>query len=541
MHREGLGIANSSKSCWPAAEQDVCRWLLLCILIIATAYRVYGIDSYSLWGTELSDAIAVSHTGWLDMVSAMRYGDIRPPGYHTVLYVFSQLLGRSEFVLRLPSMVAGIASVYLVFRLGARIASPFVGLLGAVILSGSYHAISYSQEAQASSLLMALCLANFLCLLNIIHGTCEIPAGQDDPAAGCSSVQLAGFWLTGIALAHQHYAGMSIVFVELLLCLFIAIRTKHGPWRELLRAAFWPVGLSVALWLPSMVTHAQKIWPLTTLVRPSDGDLDALKVMLLGAASPLRFFTVAGLAGFLCWMYACARKGSGSCSISLLAVTAVFACLLLGLLSAMTFLVPFSANPGLFMVLQPFLALLSACGVFYVARGIFSPHTMLALLLVLVCATAAFQFNANREAGLFAAGSKRDIRMGMRLLAQDKAFMLSSGRTVFTSTPLLSYYLERYEIRRPEDKRYAVIARREGDVAKVADAFREEDFYYLDTNVVKISPLLKALSRQYRELCQSMVGGMRLVKFSRVQPVANNGEKQECVMAAVVVNGSEDK
>lgn len=89
------------------------RAVLFVILVIASLLRFYSLDVPSMWGDELFASImADKPLGYL-----MRWNfleDVHPPLYYFFMKCIL-LFGRADFALRLPSVVFGIFSVYLMY------------------------------------------------------------------------------------------------------------------------------------------------------------------------------------------------------------------------------------------------------------------------------------------------------------------------------------------------------------------------------------------------------------------------------------------
>jgi 4-amino-4-deoxy-L-arabinose transferase-like glycosyltransferase len=128
-------------------------WLLL----IAVPPRLINLGAESLWYDE-------SFTAWLvklDLPSMLRAvaGDTHPPGWYLLEWLNVRLFGTSEFALRFPAAVLGIACVLLIWQValaaGLDRRTAFVaGLLTALLPSALY----YSQEARMYILLAACVL-----------------------------------------------------------------------------------------------------------------------------------------------------------------------------------------------------------------------------------------------------------------------------------------------------------------------------------------------------------------------------------------------
>ena len=70
--------------------------------------------------------------------------------------MITQLFPNSDFALRIPSVIFGLTSVYLLFILGRRLFNTKVGLIASFMLAISPFHIWYSQELRSYSLLMLL-------------------------------------------------------------------------------------------------------------------------------------------------------------------------------------------------------------------------------------------------------------------------------------------------------------------------------------------------------------------------------------------------
>ena len=88
--------------------------LLACLILLGgLLLRVYQVALQSIAGDEIYSVI-YSKMDWLEIIRfniGMR--DPQPPLYYFVLKAGVTLLGTSDFAYRLPSIFAGVASVFL--------------------------------------------------------------------------------------------------------------------------------------------------------------------------------------------------------------------------------------------------------------------------------------------------------------------------------------------------------------------------------------------------------------------------------------------
>src|SRR5437868_13233477 len=99
---------------------------------------------------------------WLDEILSVSIARLDAPGFRNIVFsweanmaLYYALLrawvhvGDSEVILRLPSALASIATVPLVYLIGRRLFSQSVGLIAALLLAVNLFAIRYAQEARS--------------------------------------------------------------------------------------------------------------------------------------------------------------------------------------------------------------------------------------------------------------------------------------------------------------------------------------------------------------------------------------------------------
>lgn len=132
-------------------------WWLLGIIACALALRLNQLGVASLWADEGLTAWLVE-LPFIEMLKMQKRIEMTPPLYNCLMYVWAGLFGTSEPALRLPSVLLGVASVFLIFRLGQSLYDARTGVFAAALLALSPYHIGYSQEARSYSLLVFLSL-----------------------------------------------------------------------------------------------------------------------------------------------------------------------------------------------------------------------------------------------------------------------------------------------------------------------------------------------------------------------------------------------
>jgi hypothetical protein len=96
------------------------------------------------------------------------HSDVHPLGYYGLMWGWTRVFGTDLTTMRLPSVLAGVASVLCLFALGARY-GPAVGLLAAGMLAINGHHIYWMQNARMYTLAVFLALASVLLLIRILQ------------------------------------------------------------------------------------------------------------------------------------------------------------------------------------------------------------------------------------------------------------------------------------------------------------------------------------------------------------------------------------
>ena len=122
------------------------------ILALGLALRLISLNQ-SLWLDEAILANAVSQFSLPDLITKFMPTDFNPPLFYLLEWFWGRLFGFSEIALRLPSVIFGLVTVYLVYRLG--------GKLPALLLAVSGLHIYYSQEARMYSLAALAVVGSF--------------------------------------------------------------------------------------------------------------------------------------------------------------------------------------------------------------------------------------------------------------------------------------------------------------------------------------------------------------------------------------------
>ncbi len=124
----------------------------------------------SLFGDELSTYFIVTGHSLGHVVYLLEGGhsiDLNPPLYFIFAWL-AERLGESDELLRLPSLIAGIAAIPLTYLLGIRTVDRAAALVGSALVALSPFLIFFSTEARPFALLLLFTLVSTLALLRAI-------------------------------------------------------------------------------------------------------------------------------------------------------------------------------------------------------------------------------------------------------------------------------------------------------------------------------------------------------------------------------------
>lgn len=138
------------------------------ILLLGFILRVITINQ-SLWLDEAINVLATTQYGFLDMVTKYSLADFHPPGYFVLLWIWTRMGGIGEIWVRLPSVIFGIMTVWLVFLLGKEFFNRKTALLAALFMALAPLHVYYSQEARMYSLATFAAVACFYFFWRLIN------------------------------------------------------------------------------------------------------------------------------------------------------------------------------------------------------------------------------------------------------------------------------------------------------------------------------------------------------------------------------------
>jgi 4-amino-4-deoxy-L-arabinose transferase-like glycosyltransferase len=196
------------------------RFLLLLFVLVAFGLRIYHLDYQPLRGDEsFSIQFSAHELDWL--FPNIANVEPNPPFYYLLLHYWMAPLGQSEFVTRFLSLLFGVISVPLIYRLGRAMGRPSVGALAAVLLAINPFQVWHAQDVRNYTVWPALSMASLVFLLLALR------QGRLRHWVGYAGLALLS--------VYTHYYDLFLLFFQNLFFLALVIRhrrEKKMPWPQ---------------------------------------------------------------------------------------------------------------------------------------------------------------------------------------------------------------------------------------------------------------------------------------------------------------------
>ncbi len=222
-------------------KKDSDKIILGAVVLAAAAMRLYHFSSWSLMNDELSAWQRTHVSGLGELFEKGVRPDFHPAGVQIFLYFWTQVVGDSVFIMRLPFVLAGIASVYFAYRIAKKWFGISTAMLSSVALAILQYPVLYSQVARpySTGLLFALMLVWFWHLILF------------EKQEQSRRFIVAGFAVSFALCAYDHY--FCLLFALIVTCTGLLYANKNN-FKPYLLGCF----IGTVLYLPHLpITYEQ--------------------------------------------------------------------------------------------------------------------------------------------------------------------------------------------------------------------------------------------------------------------------------------------
>jgi mannosyltransferase len=192
--------------------------LLAAITLFAAILRLHAISARTFWFDEAVGA-EISRLPWRELGLALWNREANMAFYYVLLRYWS-LLGKNEGILRGLSVLFAVATIPIIFALGARLFNRKTGFLAAWLLSINAYHVCYGQEARAYSLVVFLASCATLLLVKNLQ----------EPA----SAKWGSYTAICVLTVYSHFFGGLVILAHCVSLLFL--KRSDVAWREFLRS-----------------------------------------------------------------------------------------------------------------------------------------------------------------------------------------------------------------------------------------------------------------------------------------------------------------
>src|SRR5262245_23858329 len=131
-------------------------WMLMAVLILGAILLLYDLGRLSLSIDEYAN-VEIDRGSWGQVLEALRRGtDRHPPLTHFAMSLWLRLAPENDWTVRLPWVLAGMANLYLVYRIGVALGQQRLGLVGALLLATAPTFLLYTRFEKYYSLTTTL-------------------------------------------------------------------------------------------------------------------------------------------------------------------------------------------------------------------------------------------------------------------------------------------------------------------------------------------------------------------------------------------------
>jgi mannosyltransferase len=202
-------VSATAAAARPAAIAEQRRlppwWPLAALILLAAVLRLATLTEQGFWYDEAFTPVHVLHAGLSATLKAVVHSENTPPLWYLLAWVDGRLFGDGALALRLPSALAGIATVPVVWAIGQELSGRRAGLIGAAIVAVNPLFVWYSQEARAYGLFVFFAALAMLCFVRLLR----VPSAR----------RAAWFALSGALALLTHYFAVYLLIPMVLLLL----------------------------------------------------------------------------------------------------------------------------------------------------------------------------------------------------------------------------------------------------------------------------------------------------------------------------------
>ncbi|MBN1337798.1 MAG: glycosyltransferase family 39 protein [Bacteroidales bacterium] len=194
--------------------------ILILFIVFAGAFlRLYMYFEAPLTYDEFSALFRTGYGTFNELIAkGVKTSDMHPAAVQVFLFYWVKLFGNEAYVLKLPFVIFGIVSIYLVYKTGEMWFNKTTGLFAALFIAFLQYPITYSLYARPYAIGM------FFSLMMVFFWTKALFSDNN------RFIHYAGFTLFAVLCALNHYFSMMFAMITGISGLFLVKRKKLLPY-----------------------------------------------------------------------------------------------------------------------------------------------------------------------------------------------------------------------------------------------------------------------------------------------------------------------
>lgn len=225
--------------------------IIFLLLAVSLILRLINLNQ-SLWLDEAVQAITAKES--FSYIFQEIRGDFHPPLYYFLMHFWVRIFGSSEIVIRLPSVLFGVATVLVLYKYLSYVRLKTVAVLAAVLLATSPFHIYYSQEARMYSMVTFFASLSMYFFIKINE---------------IKKLRINGllilYFISTVLMIYSDYYGFLVLLAQMI---YLAVKKKY---KFIVHCSLFII-LSFLPWLPMLITQL-KTGMLATQTLPGWGRL----------------------------------------------------------------------------------------------------------------------------------------------------------------------------------------------------------------------------------------------------------------------------
>lgn len=181
------------------SEKTSLKEKLFLILIISLFLRVYDLGNIQIWFDE-GQSIWISSLNNISNFIKELVICGQQPLHYMLLHFWINCFGKSEFSVRFSSVIFGVLTILMSYKISKLIFDSHTGILCAFLIVFSTFHISYSQEARAYMLTLFLSLLSIYFFIRLLENN--------------NIKILTGFIISNALLIYSHLSGTPIILAQ---------------------------------------------------------------------------------------------------------------------------------------------------------------------------------------------------------------------------------------------------------------------------------------------------------------------------------------